>query len=212
MRDAHSITRRVFASSIIVFDLVAQAGGRLGILLLGPPASGKSTQAQMLKRQFRIPSVDAAELVRKSHGSKSPITKTLKAAYASGEFLRDDELNTLLEKRLMQPDAEKGFILDGYPCTKTQLDYFSGFVKEHRLARLVVVHLMISDDEARRRMNARRRADDTPEFMDVRLKNYRQDESTVLNYFKGGEVLAVDGTKPEGDIFAQIRAHIDARK
>lgn len=170
------------------------------IVLLGPPGAGKSTQAKELKKVYKLPTISAAELLKKSHGDKSEISKALKIGYASGALLNDEGLNNMVRERTLKGDALDGFILDGYPSSKAQAQYLNEMLATRHMPAPVVVHLQAPDDVVRARMMNRRRADDQPGIIDARLAEYRKDEATVLGLFPQDRVIPIDGTGTEKQV------------
>ncbi len=90
------------------------------LFFFGPPASGKGTQAERLAEQLGLPAISTGDLLRRNN----QLAGEYKAAMNEGQLVADEVINELLVARLGQADAEKGFILDGYPRTKTQFEYF----------------------------------------------------------------------------------------
>jgi len=197
-------------TAVIVFVLLlastamGQTASPRVFLLLGPPGSGKTTQAKVLKQRFGLPAISASDVLKKSAGGKTPLAKRLKVQLASGTLVDDDTLNQLFEQRLANPDAANGFILDGYPASARQADFFVALLKKNGLPDPVVVHLEVPDPVARERMRDRRRADDQPAIIERRVADYRREEDTVLSRFGGQRVLRVDGTKPEREVTREL--------
>jgi adenylate kinase len=174
------------------------------IILLGPPGAGKSTQAEALKRRLRVPVIGVAELLRAELGTKSAEAKALRAAVESGDLLRADMVNDLIERRLMAGDVNGGFILDGYPRTEPQAQFLDRVLLARGFARPKVVVLEVSDAEARKRMAGRRRADDRAGMSERRLEEYRKEESLVKEHYQG-QWVAVDGERGEKEVEAAVQ-------
>ncbi|MGH9656939.1 MAG: adenylate kinase family protein [Bryobacteraceae bacterium] len=172
------------------------------IILLGPPGAGKTTQAKALSRARRIPSISAADLIKKGHGGKSKLSRAVAAPTASGDLVNDETINQLVEFRIQKRDALDGFILDGYPATEAQAKFLAAKLAERGLPAPVVVHLDAPDDVVRARMRGRGRADDKPATIERRLAEFHRERDFVLGFYKG--VRRVDATRTEKEVTAQI--------
>src|SRR3954464_12013997 len=121
------------------------------ILLVGPPGSGKTTQAKILAKKFAIPSFSMAELVKQEMASrrKDAVSKALAANIASGDLLSDDAATELIRLRLLHEDLRRGFILDGYPATAGQAKALDRMLEDQKLPKALVVVLDAPDDVIR---------------------------------------------------------------
>src|SRR4029450_7131777 len=134
--------------TLILVPLLATAGNpeKPVILLLGPPGSGKTTQAKNLSRKLGIPSINMPELLKQSAGwGKAGSKKTLRAQIESGDLANDETANQLIRARLLQNAAQRGFILDGYPSTTGQAEYLAATLKERGLSTPIVMSLEVPD-------------------------------------------------------------------
>ena len=184
----------------------------LVVILLGPPGSGKSTQAKHLQQSYRIPAISASELLKQSHGRKSRISRAVAAPVASGELVSDETINQLVQFRIQKRDALQGFILDGYPRTKAQAEFLAGQLKERGLPEPVVIHLDAPDAVVKQRMEARRRADDKPAIIERRLSDYHDEKDFLLGYYAPSRLFRVDATKPEKEVSRDIAALLAGRR
>jgi adenylate kinase len=203
------MTRRwlIGALAVAAFPIAAGAQGPgkgLVIILLGPPGAGKTTQAQFLKKHYRVPFFSAAEIVKKVSGKKSEVSRKLAPQAASGELLSDDMLNQLMVQNFEKSDFTRGFILDGYPANKVQADFFSGALRNLKLPEPAVVLLEVPDTVARQRMTTRRRADDDPATMERRLADYHREIDAIREAYRPERILRVDGTKAEQEISREV--------
>jgi adenylate kinase len=203
------MTRRqwIGALAMAVVPIVAGAQGPgkgLVIIVLGPPGAGKTTQAQFLKKHYRIPFFSAAEIVRKSYGKKTKESRDLAPQAASGELLADDALNEVMLQNFKKSDFTRGFILDGYPANRVQAEFLTGALREFRLPEPAVVLLEVPDSVARQRMTTRNRADDQPATVERRLADYHREIAAIRDAYQPASIHRVDGTKAEAEISREI--------
>jgi len=181
------------------------------ILLVGPPGSGKTTQAKFLSKKYGIPAFSMADLLKKemSSGKKDNVSKAMAAAIASGEVLPDEQAAALVRQRLLRADIHKGFILDGFPATAGQAKALDRILQDQQLPRAVVVVLDAPDDIIRKRMIARGRADDKPENIDRRIQEYRNEASLLAGWAGQTHVVRVNANAGIADVSRQIVAGLE---
>lgn len=169
------------------------------LIIMGPPGSGKGTQAEHLARHFGIPAISTGDLFRAHVRDKTELGLEASAFMDKGEFVPDHVTTDMLKQRMEEPDAADGFLLDGYPRTVIQI----GALDEMRAARgqplEVVLALTAPDGELLARMLRRAqeqgRSDDTEDVIQRRLELYREETQPVLTaYTKRGILLTVEGT------------------
>ncbi len=182
--------------------MVPTGGGQV-VIITGPPGSGKSLQAEKLGKKYKVPVVSLSRLVQDGAKNHEKVAGVAAAALASGEMLADDAAIQLLSARINQPDAGRGFILDGYPISEAQARYLDQFVVNNKLQTPKVVVLEASDQVTRARLLKRKRADDTPENIDRRLKDYHHEEAFLNSWYKSANTIRVDATLPPDQVFAR---------
>ncbi len=163
------------------------------ILVLGPQGSGKGTQANILSKKLNIPALSMGQLLRDEAASGSELGKKIKELIDSGVLVSDDVALDVLKVRLQKPDAEEGYIIDGYPRNMAQFHTFNNFDVP---TALVVV--TVPEEETLKRLLKRAeiegRADDTEELIKKRLAIYHNDTEPIIEeYRKMGVVKDVDG-------------------
>jgi adenylate kinase len=168
------------------------------ILLLGAPGAGKGTQAETLVARLGIPHISTGDMLRKAVADETEIGLKAKAVMDSGKLVSDEIVIAIAEERLAQPDAEKGFVLDGFPRTQPQAEALDGMLGRlgTPLDRCIAVTV---DTEAvvqrlLKRAELEGRADDNEETIRERMQVYDAQTAPLLNYYSDKDILAqVDG-------------------
>src|SRR5262249_20755327 len=130
--------------------------------------------------------------------------KVLRAQMESGELVNDETADRLVGKRLYLKDAENGFILDGYPANAAQADKLGVMLKERGLPQPVGIFLDTPDDVVRERMKKRHQADDTPEMIEHRLKEYHSSANFLLERYPGAQLKKIDGARSEDQVWRDV--------
>jgi adenylate kinase len=174
------------------------------LILLGPPGSGKGTQAQRLVQRYGIVQLSTGEMLRAAVAAQTPVGLKAKDIMASGSLVPDDIVIGIISERLDQPDAAKGFILDGFPRTVPQAEALDELLKKKHMKLDAVVELRVNESALLQRvenrvaeMRARGeevRIDDTQEVLTKRLASYRQLTEPLIHYYsERRKLLTVDG-------------------
>ncbi len=169
------------------------------LIIMGPPGSGKGTQAEHIARHFGIPAISTGELFRTHVRDKTELGAEASGYMDRGDFVPDHVTTAMLRGRLEEEDAASGFLLDGYPRTVIQIGALDEILADRQQTLEVVLELNASDDELLSRMLRRAqeqgRADDTEPVIQRRLELYRDQTQPVLKaYSNRGILLSVDGT------------------
>ena len=169
------------------------------LIIMGPPGSGKGTQAEHIARHFGIPAISTGELFRTHVRDKTELGAEASGYMDRGDFVPDHVTTAMLRVRLEEADAAAGFLLDGYPRTVIQIGALDEILADRQQTLEVVLELNASDDELLSRMLRRAqeqgRADDTESVIQRRLELYRDETQPVLKaYSNRGILLSVDGT------------------
>ena len=178
---------------------------QMNLILMGPPGSGKGTQAKRLVEKFGIPQISTGDILREAVASGSPVGRRAKAIMDKGELVPDEVVIEIVRERLARVDCKPGFILDGFPRTRAQAQALDGILADQGREKVRVVALTVADDELRRRILARGegRADDTEETVKKRLDVYRRDTQPVLDHY-AAQSVRVDGIGSMDEITARI--------
>jgi adenylate kinase len=174
------------------------------LILLGPPGSGKGTQAQRLVHKHGIVQLSTGEMLRAAVAACTPIGLQAKDIMANGGLVPDEIVVGIISDRIEQPDAKKGFILDGFPRTVPQAAALDELLKKKHLKLDAVVELRVNEsallDRVEKRAEETRargeevRVDDTPEVLTKRLAQYRSLTEPLIHYYsERRKLLTVDG-------------------
>jgi adenylate kinase len=126
------------------------------LIFLGRPGAGKGTQARALAREWGVPQIATGEMLREAVAAGTPLGREAKRIMESGALVPDDVIVRLIEERLRQPDAERGFILDGFPRTIGQAEALDRLLKDLGQGLDSVVYFDVAEPELLRRLTGRR--------------------------------------------------------
>jgi len=126
------------------------------VLLFGAPGCGKGTQASCIARRYRIPAISTGELFRAECQAGTPLGKQSCSIVAQGGLVGDEIVNQMVVNRISKPDCRSGFLLDGYPRTTPQAEFFDGALSEKGLPKPTVIHLEVRPETLVRRISTRR--------------------------------------------------------
>ena len=183
------------------------------LVLLGPPGSGKGTQATSLKEQLQVPHIYTGDLLRAEVAAGTELGKQAKAVMDAGNLVSDDILLGMLEARLAQADVANGFILDGYPRNVAQANALGELLARLQQPLDAIVQLDVPTELLVERIAGRAkeqgRADDNPESVRQRLQVYNDSTAPVIDFYAGKGTLArVDGVGALDEVLARILAAI----
>ena len=126
------------------------------LVLLGPPGSGKGTQAKRLAEKYGLPHVSSGDILRVSLREEGYLDRETREIVRSGRLVPDRIAVEIVRKRLGEEDCGKGFILDGFPRTLPQAESLNGLLQESDIAIDRVLYLELSEEEAVKRLSGRR--------------------------------------------------------
>ncbi len=186
------------------------------IVMLGPPGSGKGTQAALLAEALGVPAVSTGELFRAHVAAGTELGRAAAAYATAGDLVPDDVTTAMLAVRLGQPDCARGYLLDGFPRTVGQAERLRGELTARATRLDAVVDLEVPDAELVRRMATRRvlvdgawvvRDDDRPETVRHRLEVYRQQTAPLVDFYAAeGTLRRVDADGEVPVVAARVLA------
>lgn len=205
------------------------------IILMGPPGSGKGTQAKRLTADLNIPHISTGDLLRENIANGTALGKQAKQYMDQGQLVPDALVIDMLFDRVSRGDANNGYLLDGFPRTVPQAEAFQKLLNGNE--KLVAINLTVNDETIVKRMADRltcpecgavynstttapkvtgicdntgaklvRRPDDEPEVVQKRLKVYRDQTAPLIGYYKNKNVLAeVNGDRPAAEVNQDVQ-------
>ena len=176
-------------------DFIFEKLGRMRIIMLGGPGSGKSTYTEYLIKHFNITHIYPGGMLRKEVEKGSEIGKQVKSIIDRGEFVPNQIVLDLIIKKVEQ--SPQGYVLDGWPRYMQQVED----MEKAEIGYDYAVFLDVSREEVMRRLLARGRADDTEEIIGNRIELYKKETGPVIEYMRNSpgflEIKAEGGTPEE---------------
>jgi len=176
---------------------------------MGPPGSGKGTQAVHLARDFAIPAISTGDIFRANVAAQTDLGRVAREYMDAGEYVPDHVTNAMVADRLAHPDCASGFLLDGYPRTLDQVAVLDQILGSSGDELDVVVELVVDHDVLLRRLLERARvqgrADDTAEVIGRRQEVYDEQTAPLTRFYsERGLLRVVDGDADVETVAARI--------
>ncbi|WP_336294635.1 adenylate kinase [Bartonella sp. CB169] len=190
------------------------------VVLLGPPGSGKGTQAKMITEEYNVPQLSTGDMLREAIVRETEVGKKAKAIMSSGALVSDCIVNQIVSDRIDGSDCINGFVLDGYPRTVAQAEALQKILQSKNMCLNAVIELSVDEDVLIERMKKRVeetiaaggqvRSDDNPVSFAKRLLEYREKTAPLSKFYSDrGFLKVVDGMIGITEISCIIRKFLD---
>jgi adenylate kinase len=189
----------------------------MNLILFGPPAAGKGTQAKRLVDTRGLTQLSTGDMLRAAIASGSPLGRQVEGIIKRGDLVPDDVVIRLIEERLPETQAHGGAIFDGFPRTVAQARALDEMLERHGSHIDLVIRLAVDEEAIKQRIAGRfaesGRPDDNPVAFEKRLVAYNRDTAPLLPYYEGqNKLVTVDGMAPVDSVARAIDAAIDGRR
>jgi adenylate kinase len=207
----------------------------LNVIMLGAPGAGKGTQAERFAKQRGLPKISTGDILRQGIKDSLPVAMVAKAKMDRGELVDDETMVAIVRARLKKPDADAGFVLDGFPRTVSQAQALDSIIQERNNGPLIVVDIEVPEADLVRRLAGRRicskcgenagpddgdacrrcgghliqRADDSEAVVRERLKVYHRATQPLVDYYRSRPTFRiVNGAQPADFVARDLDATI----
>lgn len=199
------------------------------LILVGPPGAGKGTQAKRLVEKLGVPHISTGDMLREARAAGTELGKKAGELMDQGLLVPDDVVIGLVEERIAKPDAERGFMLDGFPRTRPQAEALDIALERSGNQLDAVVQIDVADEVIETRITGRRsckatgkifhvefdppppgvevvqRSDDTAEAVRARLEKYHRDTAPIIPFYEERKLLRkVNGLQAPDQVTAEI--------
>jgi adenylate kinase len=186
------------------------------LVILGPPGAGKGTQASRVAAHVGVPAISTGDIFRANIAELTPLGVQVKAIVDSGGYVPDEITNAMVRDRIAQDDAVPGFLLDGYPRTRAQVDELDDMLLAQGRPLDAVIELTVDADEVVERLLRRAatdgRSDDSEEVVRHRQQVYvEQTAPLTAVYGERGLLVQVDGMGEVDEVTGRLLGALDAR-
>ena len=181
----------------------------MNIILFGPPAAGKGTQAKKLVSERGLIQLSTGDMLRTARASGTELGKKVAGIMDRGDLVSDEIVIALIEEQIERNPAAKGFIFDGFPRTVAQAEALDVLLEKHDTEVHSVIRLCVDDEALLARVTKRfeeeGRKDDNPESFKIRLTNYNSQTALLLPYYSAqGKLSEVDGMASIAEVTSSV--------
>lgn len=190
---------------------------KLNLILFGPPAAGKGTQAKQLVADHGLVQLSTGDMLRAAVKSGSDLGERVKMIMERGDLVSDEIVIALIEDQIERNPDAAGFIFDGFPRTVPQAEALDATLTSRGMAIDSVIRLKVDDAALMERIRVRfaeqGRKDDNPESFAIRLGNYNKQTAPLLPYYVAqGKLVEVDGMQSIESVSTQVRTVLETIK
>jgi adenylate kinase len=177
------------------------------IIFLGPPGSGKGTQAERLTSRLAVSHLSTGEMLRSAVERRTPEGLQAAEYMNRGDLVPDEIILAMVGRRLAEADCAQGCLLDGFPRTLAQADALDALLKRANMPLDAVLDLQVDEEAVVQRLAGRGRADDRSEVIRERLAIYRQETAPLTEYYsRQGLLRPIDGQGTPDEVFQRVLA------
>jgi adenylate kinase len=186
----------------------------VNLLVLGPPGAGKGTQSKRIAAEYGLAHLSTGEMFRAEARAGTDVGRRVAPILAAGELVPDEITIELIRTRLMAPDAESGFLLDGFPRNQAQSEALDELLLEldRDLDAILLFDLpdRVATDRLLGRAGEEHRVDDTPETIAQRLGIYHSKTEPVIEHYRAtGKLVPLHADRSTDDVWLEIQAALD---
>lgn len=153
------------------------------LVMLGGPGSGKGTQAHKIAQDLKIPVISTGDILKKAIADNTPLGNEAQEYLHKGDLVPDEIMIKFMKERLMQPDTEAGWILEGYPRTAFQAEELDFLLDELEKKLDWAIYLKVDEKVMIERSLKRNQVDDKPEIINRRIESFHKETVPILDYY-----------------------------
>jgi len=185
----------------------------MNLLVLGPQGSGKGTQAKHIASDYGVPHVSTGDMFRALDES-TELGRKVKAIMDDGVLVPDDVTIAMIRDRLAQPDAQEGFVLDGFPRNLAQAEALDEMLGEIGRGLDAILFFDVPDEvgkeRALKRAELEGRADDTPDVIAKRLEIYHSETEPIVEHYRvTGKLVPLHADRSVDEVWAEISSALE---